>query len=194
MVLGKTRKIVLTGGPCAGKSTIAELISRAFRDQLIVVPESASLLFRGGFPRWPDVESRAALQRAIFQVQAQAEISYEQHFPDHALLLDRGTVDGAAYWPHGPQDFFAEMRTTEEAELGRYDEVIYLESAGQTDYGVHRLRNPTRTEEWDEARGLDERTRAIWAKHPSVHVVANCTAFSDKIFTVLKLVETALNK
>src|SRR5262245_48494159 len=113
MALGKVRKIVLTGGPCAGKSTIAELISRAFRERLMVVPESASLLFKGGFPRWQDVASRTALQCAIFRVQSEIERAYAAHYPSHSLLLDRGTVDGAAYWPNGAEDFFATMGTTE---------------------------------------------------------------------------------
>lgn len=192
MVLEKVRKIVLTGGPCAGKSTIADLVSRAFDGRLLVVPESASLLFRGGFPRWPDEKSRGALQTAIYYVQSEMEAAYESNAGGLSLLLDRGTIDGAAYWPKGPRDFFGAMGTTEERELARYDEVIYLESASELDYGVHRLRNPSRLETWTEARELDEKTRSIWSKHPRISVVPNRSAFSDKIFAVLELVEKAL--
>ena len=194
MVPAKVRKIVLTGGPCAGKSTIADLISRAFSTQLLIVPESASMLFRGGFPRWQDERSRAARQTAIYHVQSEMEAAYEANSTGLTLLLDRGTIDGAAYWPRGPKDFFASLGTTEEKELARYDEVLYLESACEADYQVHRLRNPTRIETWAEARDLDEKTRAIWAMHPRVHIVSNRPTFSDKIFEVLKLVETALSR
>jgi predicted ATPase len=192
MAAGKIKKLVLTGGPCAGKSTIAELVSRAFSSQLMVVPESASLLFRGGFPRWQDVHARTALQSAIYHVQVEIEAAYEARYPGRALLLDRGTVDGAAYWPLGANDFFTAMDTAESKELERYDEVIYLESAGEQDYSLHKARNPARTEAWAEARDLDSRTRAIWEKHPRMHVVPNQRAFSDKIFAVLKLVENCL--
>jgi hypothetical protein len=67
-----------------------------------------------------------------------------------------------------------------------------LESAGEQDYSLHKARNPARTEAWAEARDLDSRTRAIWEKHPRMHVVPNQRAFSDKIFAVLKLVENCL--
>ena len=192
--LGKTYKIVLTGGPCAGKTTIAELVGRAFNHRLIVVPESASLLFRGGFPRWDEPSGRSALQSAIYRVQLEMEKAYESHFAGRVLLLDRGTVDGAAYWPAGPDHFFTNLNTSPEQELARYDEVIYLESASEEDYGIHSLRNPSRTENWTEARELDGRTRSIWERHPMFHVVQNKRAFSDKIFEVLKVIENSLSR
>lgn len=187
-------KIVLTGGPCAGKSTIAELVSRAFSTRVVVVPESASLLFRGGFPRWSEDQSRQALQSAIYHVQLEVERTFDAHYPGMTLLFDRGTIDGAAYWPTGAKDFFRAMNTTEEAELARYDEVIYLESAGEEDYGINRMRNPARLETWEEAKQLDEKTRAIWSKHPALHLIPNKRSFSEKIFAVLKLVEESLMK
>ena len=47
----KQKKIVLTGGPCAGKTTLTQVIAKAFPKHIVIVPESASLLFSGGFPR-----------------------------------------------------------------------------------------------------------------------------------------------
>ena len=35
-------------------------------------------------------------------------------YPDRMFLCDRGTCDGAAYWPEGTDDFFKQMGTTEE--------------------------------------------------------------------------------
>lgn len=46
-------------------------------------------------------------------------------YPDRILLCDRGTIDGAAYADGDPQDFFASVNTTFEAELARYDGVIF---------------------------------------------------------------------
>lgn len=186
------KKIVLTGGPCAGKTTIAEVLSRAYAGDIVVVPEAASTLFNGGFPRWPERESRAALQRSVYRVQNELEVVYRAHHPNQLQVLDRGTVDGAAYWPDGPDAFFQTMQTSLEAELGRYHQVIYLESAGEEAYLIHGKRNPNRTETWAEARHLDELTRALWEKHPAMTVIPNQRAFSEKISAVLRIVEQAM--
>src|SRR6185295_8814559 len=100
------RRIVLTGGPGAGKTAALELIRRAsFCDHVQMLPEAAGIVFGGGFPRRRDAGGRKAAQRAIFHVQRALE---EARAADNAaiVLCDRGTVDGAAYWP-GPDDFFA---------------------------------------------------------------------------------------
>ncbi|MCB0954305.1 MAG: AAA family ATPase, partial [Microthrixaceae bacterium] len=44
-------RIVLTGGPGGGKTTAADLFRREIGDSVVVVPESATTLFAGGFPR-----------------------------------------------------------------------------------------------------------------------------------------------
>ena len=46
-----------------------------------------------------------------------------QRLDECLLLCDRGTVDGAAYWPGEPHHFFDEIESTLERELARYDAV-----------------------------------------------------------------------
>ena len=110
--------IVLTGGPCAGKTTISEVIGHAFRKHIVIVPEAASLLFKGGFPRWAEKEAQASLQRVIYHTQIELEESYSTHHPSKILLSDRGTLDGAAYWPWGMKDFFTTLKTEFLAWIG----------------------------------------------------------------------------
>lgn len=185
-------RIVLTGGPCAGKTTIAQVLEKAFAERLYVLPEAASLLFRGGFPRWQGDASIEALQRAIFGVQVEMEATHQAHFPDRVLVMDRGTLDGAAYWPRGPDDFFRAMGSSSATELARYDLVIYLESAGREAFEQHHLRNPARTETWEEALALDATTRRLWERHPRFVAVRNNSSFSAKISSVLAAVEPEL--
>ena len=193
-VLMKPSRIVLTGGPCAGKTTIAQVLEKAFADRVTVLPESASLLFSGGFPRWPEVKSLEALQRAIYRVQVELETCYGTRFPQRILVMDRGTVDGAGYWPKGPEDFYRSMNTAVATELGRYDLAIYLESAGREAYDLNRQRNPDRNESWEEAAALDLVTRHQWEVHPRFLVIKNNTSFSSKIAAVLTAVEGELKK
>jgi predicted ATPase len=188
----RSRRIVLTGGPCAGKTTITQVLEKAFAEQVVIVPEAASLLFRGGFPRWGDTLAAEALQRAIYRVQVENEVAHAAHFPGRALVMDRGTLDGAAYWPAGPEAFFRSVGSSLETELARYDLVIYLESAGREAFEQHHLRNPARTETWEEAAALDAATRAQWERHARLVVVHNNTSFSAKIAAVLTAVESEL--
>src|SRR6478672_3468896 len=90
-------RIVLTGGPGGGKTTAADLFRREIGERVVVVPESATLLFAGGFPRSTDAPARRASQRAIYHVQRNLEDVQSARYPDRVLLCDRGTVDGAAY-------------------------------------------------------------------------------------------------
>lgn len=185
-------KIVLTGGPCAGKTTLTQVIAKAFPKQVAIVPEAASLLFSGGFPRWDEVECQMATQRAIFHVQNALESSYEGKYPHKILVLDRATVDGSAYWPHGTEDFFSSMQTSLEEQLKRYDKVIYLESASADDYALHRSKNPNRKESWEEAKELDARSYELWARHKSLLFVPNQRAFSVKVNEVLSEIGLAI--
>lgn len=193
MAVMKRKKIVLTGGPCGGKTTMTRMLAKAFENDLVVVPESASLLFSGGFPRWQDDDAKRSLQRAVYHVQCNLEQSFACHYKDMNMILDRGTVDGAAYWPDGSEDYFKKLGTSLEKELSRYDLVIYLESAGQEAYEANRKRNPNRTETWEEARLLDEVTRKLWSQHPKMLVVENSRSFSDKIVKALGLVAFELS-
>jgi predicted ATPase len=173
-------RVVVTGGPGGGKTTAADLFRRELAGQVIVVPESATLLFSGGFPRSQEPESRRAAQRAIFHVQRSLEDVTEAEHPERVLLCDRGTVDGAAYWPGPVEDFFVAMGTTLAAELARYDAVLFFESAA---VGGHAIEgnNPARIESSSEAASLDGRLRAVWSKHPRFTHLKHTDSFFRKI-------------
>ncbi|MDG2111663.1 MAG: AAA family ATPase, partial [Actinomycetota bacterium] len=62
-------RVVLTGGPGGGKTTAADLFRREIGDRVIVVPEAATLLFSGGFPRPDEPAAARSAQAAIYHVQ-----------------------------------------------------------------------------------------------------------------------------
>ncbi len=186
-------RIVLTGGPGGGKTTAADLFRREIGERVVIVPESATILFGGGFPRVEAVEGRRATQEAIFHVQRNLEDVMTANFPDRILLCDRGTVDGAAYWPnHGKEGmFFSELGTTLEAELARYDGVIFFESAAVGGIQIEGG-NPVRNESLTRAVELDQRLRAIWSKHPRFVLVPHQGSFVKKITTGLAALEAMI--
>ena len=77
-------------------------------------------------------------------------------------------------------DFFEELKTSLEAELERYDAVIFFESAAVGGMGIEGG-NPIRSETMDEAVDLNSRLRAIWAQHPHFTVVEHNPSFFRKI-------------
>jgi predicted ATPase len=183
------RRVVLTGGPGAGKTATLELIRRAsFCEHVQILPEAAGIVFGGGFPRRSDTAARRAAQRAIFHIQRELEDAAGGR--NAAIVLcDRGTVDGAAYWP-GPDDFFAEVRTTLADELRRYDAVIHLRTPPLGNGYNHQ--NPLRTESAVEAAEVDRRILGIWETHPRRFVVEATPDFLVKAARVLALMRAEL--
>lgn len=184
-------RIVLTGGPGGGKTTAADLFSREIGEQIVLVPESATILFAGGFPRVAESDAQRSVQRAIFEVQRSLEDVQSKLFPDRVLLCDRGTVDGAAYWPDGTDDFFEAMDSTHEAELARYDVVLFFETAA-TGGLAFTTGNRYRTESDAEAIELDRRLRSLWSPHPRFHLVPHNPSFLRKITVGLSILESVV--
>jgi hypothetical protein len=186
-------RIVLTGGPGGGKTTAADLFRREIGEKVVVVPETATMLFSGGFPRVGEPEARAATQRAIFHAQVALEDIQGARYPGRVLLCDRGTIDGAAFWPaEAPQGFFETMNTTLKGELERYDAVIFFESAAVGDIAIEGG-NPTRTESNAEARLLDMRLRETWSHHPSFYFIPHSSSFFAKLRQGLACLQTVVD-
>jgi|SRR5690606_28499479 len=182
-------RIVLTGGPGGGKTTAADLFRREIGERVVIVPEAATLLFSGGFPRSAEIHAKRSAQCAIYHVQRNLEDVQSALYPDRILLCDRGTVDGAAYWPDETPSFFDAVGSTEHAELGRYDAVIFFESAAVGGISIEGG-NPARIESNDLALGIDRRLREIWSTHPRFVVVPHNPSFVKKIMFGLAALES----
>jgi predicted ATPase len=184
-------RVVLTGGPGGGKTTAADLFRREIGDRVIVVPEAATLLFTGGFPRPTQADAQRSAQSAIYQVQRGLEDIQSAQYPDRILLCDRGTVDGGAYWPDGASDFYDTVGSSHADELARYDAVIFFETAALGHHGFES-ENRYRTESQQEAIELDGRLRALWSPHPHFTVVPHAASFFRKMTIGLGLLESLL--
>lgn len=175
----------MTGGPGGGKTTAADLFRREIGESVVVVPESATLLFASGFPRSGEPHARKSAQRAIYHVQTNLEDIQSALYPDRTLLCDRGTVDSAVYWPAGPSDFFAGVGSSLESELSRYDAVLFFETAAAGGDSIEGG-NPTRIESNVEAVELDHKLREVWKRHPRFVLVPHNKSFVGKIMHALQ--------
>ncbi len=175
------RRIAVTGGPGAGKTSLWRELAQAHAARLVAVPEVATMLFQHVFPPVRDEAERCAVQRAIFHVQRELEGVYEgRSRAGQILLCDRGTVDGGGYWPAGHEAFFAELATCWRDELSRYDAVLFLETAAAGGHSIEEG-NTVRSEDLDTAVRIDQRLREVWSSHPNFLYVPQAARFDDKL-------------
>lgn len=195
------KKIVITGGPCGGKSTVMAAIQSEFRGQVMLVPEVATVLLEGGFPNpgrdldWSEAW-QAAFQAAILPLQT----SFEDAFALSAeakgaqlLVCDRGLLDGAAYTPGGVMVFVEKYNLKLKEALSRYDAVVHLESLASADpskYG--KANNEARFEPLERAQELEHATRAAWEHHPHRPLIEGRRGIEGKVSEVIGIVRYLL--
>jgi len=180
------RRIVLTGGPCSGKTVISSAIAAAAPDQFVRVPEAATQVYEALQTRWDrlDIAGRRDVQRRIYHLQVEQEERLATEYPNRVLLLDRGTVDGAAYWPDGPEDYWRDLGTSLQDQIARYDRVIFLQSAAAIGLYDGDASNPCRFEDAAAAVRNDSLLIKLWEAHPSLAKVQAFPSLSTKISVV----------
>lgn len=178
-------KIVITGGPCAGKTTLMGLLAAAFVGrgrEVVLVNECATELLAQGIT--PDsCGSVLGFQRHVFDLQLEKEDRLAGMSPDAVVLLDRGLMDNAGYLPDDELDMLLSERGMTRADAyARYDTVVHLVTAaiGAEKFFSHET-NEHRLEGVEEAVRVDEALRAGWSGHPNLQVVNNEGTFEDKL-------------
>lgn len=185
--MSRPKRIVFTGGPGAGKTSIIDIIYRRYPDIFITIPEAASVLYSGGFPRIKKKDAIVHTQRAIYFLIKEIEDMYLKLYPDRIQLCDRGTLDGVAYWPENEnEDFLTSTKTTLDKEFERYDYVIYLRSPRNPE--LYRL-SPVRKEDHKIAVEIDIKTEKAWENHPRIFKIDDEKDFLIKVEKVVNIVE-----
>lgn len=182
-------KVAITGGPSGGKTTLIEALKKELGSKCAVVPEAASILYRGGFPRYKEPQAVIRAQRAIYHTQKELEAMICEVSQRTLIVCDRGSLDAVAYWPAGTKPFYEALDTTPEAEISRYDWVIHLDTASLDFYDTS---NPIRTETFQEAWELNDKIKSAWAQHPRRIVIAHSTDFLSKMTTSLSVIQAIL--
>ena len=182
------KRLVLTGGPGAGKTAVLELVRQHFCAHVHVLPEAAGIVFGGGFPRKTTEPARRAAQRAIFYVQRELERGAEAE-PAAVVLCDRGTVDGLAYWPAG-DDLWTSVGTTLSEQLQRYETVIHLRSP--TAGAGYNHANPLRIESAVEAAVIDDRIARAWDGHPRRFFIESTPDFLAKAHRAIEILRAEM--
>lgn len=189
------RKIVITGAPGAGKSVItAEIVRRDKR--LVLVPEAATQVYTKLGTTWDrlNLVNRREAQRMIYRLQSEQEARIAGENPTKHLLLDRGTIDGAAYWPDGDVAYWRDLKSNIDAELKRYDLIIMLETAAVLGIYDGAGSNKVRFEDAAGAIDAGRNLLHLYQKHPRVQHVAAFANLEDKIKATMQKVNDELTR
>ena len=183
-------KIVITGGPCAGKSTALSWIQNAFTQRgytVLFVPETATELINGGVAPWT-CGSNGAYQTCQMRLQLEKEkvfaLAAESMDADKVLIVcDRGALDNKAYMDSVEfASVLEELGTNEIVLRDHYDAVFHLVTAAKGAAAFYTTENNTaRTESPEEAAALDDKLIAAWTGHPHLRVIDNATDFETKM-------------
>lgn len=185
-------RVVLSGGPCGGKTTAMAEIAERLRSRgfgVYVVPEAATLLFTGGCT----FVDQTAAQVSVFQASLlRTQMALEDNFYRIAsaasrpsvLLCDRGAMDGRAYMSPDQWEAMLGENGWDPVTLrdGRYDLVIHMVTAADGALAFYQLENnATRSETPAMACELDTKTQEAWVGHPQLRIIDNRTGFREKI-------------
>ena len=183
-------KIVITGGPCAGKSTAMSWVQNAFTQMgytVLFVPETATELITGGVAPWT-CGTNAEYQKCQLKLQIEKENIFEQAARTMAvdkvlIVCDRGTLDNKAYMDEVEFAEAIQFIGSNEVELrDNYDAVFHLVTAAKGAVEFYTTaNNAARTETVEEAATLDDKLISAWTGHPHLRVIDNTSTFEDKM-------------
>ncbi|WP_374073779.1 ATP-binding protein [Bdellovibrio bacteriovorus] len=182
-------KVAITGGPSGGKTTLIEALKKELGQKCAVVPEAASILYRGGFPRYKEAQGVIHAQKAIYHTQKELEDMICMLSQKPLIVCDRGSLDAVAYWPDNEAHFFKTINSSREAELARYDWVIHLDTASLDFYDTN---NPIRTETFQEAWDLNSKIKQAWEGHSRRVVITHNEDFLSKMTTSLAVIQAIM--
>lgn len=192
----KILKVVITGGPCAGKTTIMSRIEKEFIERgwkVLIVPETATELISNGIKPFDDCLDNKTFQEILLKKQLDKENLYDEIIellPHEKILIlyDRGILDGKAYIEEEIFNSILKLFKKKEQYLKeKYDGIIHLVTAANGAPEFYTLENNTsRTEDVDKAIELDNNTLNAWVGHPKLRVIDNSTDFDNKIKRALK--------
>ena len=189
--MSQITKIVITGGPCAGKSTALSKIEKHFTGlgyRVIFINEAATELFLNGVVPW--VGKNIDFQNILIRTQRNKEQLYNEwvkklHEDKALMVCDRGAMDNRAYMNEDEFSLLLSQLQVSEIELrDHYDAIFHLVTAAngaEEAYIKNKENNPARIETPEMARELDEKLIAAWTGHPHLRVIDNSTEFEIKI-------------
>lgn len=208
LIMKDIKRIVLTGGPCAGKTTALVRVIEHFSSlgfKVFTIPEVPTMFTQAGMNYLTDNQAFFYEgEKATLEIQ----LALEDKFMKMAkactepclIVCDRGTMDISAYMkPEMWEEITKAVGTsTQQLRDTRYDAVLHLVSAADgAEQFYTTSNNASRNEAADEkgleiARMLDKRVIEAWTGHSHLRVINNQEDFEKKLNRVLKEISNVL--
>ena len=196
-------RIVLTGGPAAGKTTLISRILKEFKQddgwKVITIPETATELISGfGIRPFGNCVSMLDFQYFVIADQLHKErlaLKGAEMVPEENVLIiyDRALFDDKAYITDEQfRDILAYFGKTEQEVLAGYDAVLHLVSCAKGAEFAYNFGNEARYEPLETAREKDELTLRAWQAHPNLRVIDNSIDFEDKLRRGIRVIYDCL--
>jgi hypothetical protein len=192
------KTVVITGGPCAGKTSVVSHIERTLTVDMVTVPDVARHI-QQVFPRpemQSDVGTKLAVMRHLRTAAARAQDELEAAYAAVArklrvkmILCDGGILDGAAYWPEGMANFLSTMNLRKDEICGGFRSIIHLQSLAISQPELYQqLSQQRRHPPLGEAQIADEIIGQVWSSHSNYHRVSTDATESEVQKKVVELI------
>ena len=196
------KRIVLTGGPGSGKTSVLEKIKQVYSSEgykVIIVPETATELMNNGITFKDGSISLLDFQELVMRLQLAKEEVVERAIElsnsDKVIVVyDRGTIDNTAYIKKEEfEEILARLNNVKSfADLmNKYDLVINL--VGREDFYTTE-NNKARSESASEALKLGDTTLKCWLGHKLVKIVLPKDTIEEKTNEVLNIINELLKE
>lgn len=197
--------IVLTGGPCAGKTTTIAKVKENLENlgyHVLLLNECATEVINGGIRPFGDNQvSVFDFQNEVLNLQLFKEKRYLDiidKLPEDTnciILSDRGIMDSKAYLGSELFTKLLDQNNLKEEYLGhQYDMIIHLVTVATNNQNKYNTStNSARFEEdIDEVIDLDRRTNEVWQKHKNLKRVEATGTIEEKIEKVIDIIHDYL--
>jgi len=199
----KIWKLVLTGGPCGGKTTGQARLSTFFENlgwKVYRVPETATVLLGGGvnfedLPAYAAMEFQENLLRSMIQIENTFFALAEASDRNCLVICDRGTMDASAFVTKDEWEQILSKNNCDEVDIrdNRYHQVVHMVTSAKGAEKFYSIEDhATRKEGLEEAKVRDTRAAEAWIGHPYVDIIDNRSDFETKINRLISTVASKM--
>lgn len=196
------KKIVITGGSDAGKTTAMNWIQNNFEKKgykVIFIDSAAKEFINDGVLKG-ELKSTLKYQSIVIDMQIAKEKIYEEaakQLPFEKILLvcKRGTVDAKAYMSNRDFEYMLKERNLNEVELrDAYDAVFHLVTSASGAEEYFLIDDPLRDNLIEEAKRIDDQIINAWTGHKYFRVIDNRSTFQNKMKQLIKEISLFLGE
>lgn len=199
----KIIKIVLTGGPCAGKTTALDSIKKYLQENnidAILVSETATELIKG--IQKPLGESTTYdFQSLVLRKQLSKEGIAEDYIKTIlkptgkcVIIYDRGILDNKAYLNNRGDinKLLKKHNLTEIEVLDSYDLVLDLLSLATCKRDAYNFSNIARMENVADAAKVDKKTSLAWIAHRNLKIIDSSVSLEEETELIIDYIKEAI--